>query len=67
MRWLTSTLPAPTAAGGSAATIVPRGAMTVTGRSAPPLAGIVASVADRSANETQLTVTASTVLRLPRR
>ncbi len=46
-RWLTSTFPAPTAAGGRAATIVPAGAMTSTGRNAPPLAGIVGSVATR--------------------
>ena len=45
-RWLTSTLPAPTAAGGRAFTIVPGGAITVTGRSAPPLAGSVGSSAD---------------------
>src|SRR4051812_21776900 len=43
MRWDTSTLPAPTATGGTAATIEPRGAITCSGRSAPPLAGIVGS------------------------
>src|SRR3954447_1275987 len=42
-RWLTSTLPAPTAAGGRAATMVPAGATIETGRMAPPLAGIVGS------------------------
>src|SRR5918992_2135517 len=66
-RWLTSTLPAPTAAGGRAATTVPGGATTRTGRSAPPLAGMVGSVADRSANATELTVTASTAFTLPDR
>src|SRR6187455_1932389 len=66
-RWLTSTLPAPTAAGNSAATIVPDGAITVTGRIAPPFAGIVGSVAHRIANATALTVTASTALTLPGR
>ena len=34
---------------------------------APPLAGIVGSVAERSANATALTVTASTALTLPAR
>ena len=51
-RWLTSTLPAPTAAGGAAATTEPGGATTRTGRSAPPLAGMVGSVADRRAKAT---------------
>ena len=51
-RWLTSTLPAPTATGGRAATIVPGGATTRTGRSAPPLAGMVGSITERSANAT---------------
>ena len=40
MRWLTSTLPAPTAAGGRALTSVPPGPTTCTGRSEPPLAGM---------------------------
>src|SRR5919201_4923788 len=66
-RWLTSTLPAPTAAGGRAATTVPAGATIDTGRIAPPLAGIVGSVADRRANDTALTVTASTAFTLPGR
>src|SRR5215217_9307712 len=66
-RWLTSTLPAPTATGGRAATIDPAGAMTRTGRMAPPLAGMVGSAADRNANETQLIVTASTAFTLPGR
>ena len=66
-RWLTSTLPAPTAAGGRAATRVPPGATIDTGRMAPPLAGIVGSVADRRANDTALIVTASTAFTLPAR
>ena len=52
---------------GAAATTVPAGAITRTGRIAPPLAGIVGSVAERSANATALTVTASTALTLPGR
>ncbi len=60
-------MPAPTAAGGRAATTVPGGAITTTGRIAPPLAGIVGSVAERSANATALTVTASTALTFPGR
>ena len=67
MRWLISTLPAPTAAGGSAATNVPDGATTSTGRIAPPLEGIVGSVALRRANPTQLTVTAAGAFTLPGR
>src|SRR5688500_10375791 len=67
IRCETSTLPAPTAAGGRAFTIVPAGAITRTGRIAPPLAGNVGSQAERKANETQLTVTASTALTLPGR
>jgi hypothetical protein len=51
-RWLTSTLPAPTATGSVALTIVPGGAITVTGRSAPPLLGMVGSSTDRKANAT---------------
>ena len=43
MRWLTSTLPAPTAAGKRAATNVPSGAITETGRIVPALAGSVGS------------------------
>ena len=43
------------------------GAMTRTGRSAPPLAGIVGSVTDRSANDTADVVTAATALTLPAR
>ncbi len=66
-RWLTSTLPAPTATGGAAATIEPRGATTVTGTRAPPLAGMVGSTAERRAKATALTVTASTALTLPGR
>ena len=50
-----------------AATTVPGGAITCTGRSAPPFAGIVGSVAARSANATALTVTASTAFTLPGR
>src|SRR5215210_7309706 len=67
IRWLTSTLPAPTATGGVAATIEPHGAITRNGRNAPPLAGIVGSVTDRSANATHEMVTASTALTLPAR
>src|SRR6266511_3861325 len=65
-RWLTSTLPAPTAAGGNAATKDPGGATTVTGRIAPPLAGMVGSTAERSEYDTADTVTASTAFTLPR-
>ena len=64
-RWLTSTLPAPTATGGTAATTVPGCVTTRTGRIAPPFAGIDGSVAVRMANATALTVTASTALTLP--
>ena len=42
-----------------------RGATTRTGRSAPPFAGIVGSVAARSENATAATVTASTALTFP--
>ena len=66
-RWLTSTLPAPTATGGTAATTVPGGAITCTGRIVPPLAGSVGSVTARIANATALTVTASTAFTLPGR
>src|SRR3954453_5198130 len=66
-RELTSTLPAPTAAGGRAATIDPAGGITVPGRMAPPLAGIVGSAAERRAKDTALTVTASTAFTLPGR
>ena len=66
-RWLTSTLPAPTATGGCAATIDPGRVITCTGRSAPPFAGIVGSVTERIANATALTVTASTALTVPGR
>src|SRR3954449_2274798 len=66
-RWLTSTLPAPTATGGCAATIVPSGATTRNGRNAPPLAGMVGSVTDRNANATDEVVTAATALTLPGR
>ena len=45
--------------------MLPAGATTRTGRSAPPFAGIVGSVAVRSANATALTVTASTAFTLP--
>ena len=41
--------------------------MTVTGRNAPPLLGIVGSSTDRNTNATALTVTASTALTLPSR
>src|SRR5947209_17181722 len=67
MRWLTSTLPAPTATGNVAATMEPGGATTRKGRNAPPLAGIVGSVTDRNANATHDAVTASTALTLPAR
>ena len=50
-RWLTSTLPAPTAAGGRAATTVPAGATTSTARRPPPLAGTVGSRAQRSGED----------------
>src|SRR5688572_18971149 len=65
MRWETSTLPAPTAAGGRAATTEPKGATTDTGRMEPPLEGIPGSAAERKAKATQETVTASTALTLP--
>src|SRR3954452_17192583 len=60
-----STLPAPTATGGEAATIVPRSVMTEMGRRAPPLAGIVGSVTARTAEPTDETGTASTALTVP--
>ena len=66
-RWLISTLPAPTAAGAAAATSEPTGATTSTGRSAPPLAGIVGSVAERRAHATAETVTDSGAFTLPGR
>ena len=47
-------------------TSVPPGPTTCTGRSEPPLAGMVGSTAVRSANATADTVTASTALTLPR-
>ena len=66
IRWLTSTLPAPTATGGSAATSEFRGVTIRTGRIVPPLAGMDGSVALRKAKATQLSVTARTALALPR-
>ena len=54
-------------AGGAAATSVPAGAITLTGRMAPPLAGMVGSAADRRAKATADAVTASTALTLPGR
>ena len=65
IRWLTSTLPAPTAAGKRAATSVPTGAITSTGRIAPALAGSPGSSALRNANSTHDTVTASTAFTFP--
>ena len=47
--------------------MVPGGAITCMGRSVPPLAGRVGSIATRRANPTALTVTASTALTLPER
>ena len=64
-RWDTSTLPAPTAAGGRASTTVPGRATTCTGRRAPPLAGRVGSTAERRANATDDTVTAAGAFTLP--
>ena len=66
MRWLTSTLPAPTATGGSAANSELGSVIIRTGRIVPPLAGMDGSVALRNAKATQLSVTARTALALPR-
>ena len=49
MRWEVSTLPAATAAGGSALTIEPAGDDMVIDRQHPPLAGMDGSVATRTA------------------
>src|SRR5207248_5020928 len=66
-RWLTSTLPAPTATGIRADTIEPGGVITRTGRNTPPFAGRSGSTTERSANTTALTVTACTALTDPAR
>ena len=64
-RWLTSTLPAPTAAGAPAATSEPAGARISTGRRAPALAGTSRATTVRRAKTAAATVTASTALTLP--
>ena len=66
-RWLTSTLPAPTATGGRAATIDARRRDTRTDAARRRSPGSSGSTTVRNANATALTVTASTALTLPGR